>query len=410
VHSAELSHNADVYRGGGDASWEVAVCDASTKPRGGCLSGYLAGGLAGSLALLVLGLTAPQAAAQIFDQSSSVLSRQNRGFYVGAGAGANFLENNRFRNNGTDSTADYETGYAVLLNIGYAFGNGLRLELEPGYRRNELSKINGVGATGRAEVGSIMANAIYDLDIHTPFIPLVPHVGVGAGYARIWNSSFPHNGLLVNGHDNVPAFQGIAGVEYALSPGIKLGVDYRYFLAHDADFRVSSTGLTSRAGDFNNHSIMLTARYEFGGRQRPAPVPAAASSPPPPPPIPQAAPAPQPPPQAREYQVYFALNSATLTPDARQIVQRAAQGARQGQVTRIEVIGHTDTTGSPAYNRALSLRRAEVVRAELVRDGVPADEVVASGQGESGLAVPTPPGVNEPRNRRVEIRLEGPGS
>ena len=53
----------------------------------------------------------------------------------------------------------------------------------------------------------------------------------------------------------------------------------------------------------------------------------------------------------------------------------------------------------------LSLRRANAVAAELVRDGVPRNEISIQGFGETHLLVPTGPGVREPQNRRVEIIL-----
>jgi OmpA-OmpF porin, OOP family len=49
------------------------------------------------------------------------------------------------------------------------------------------------------------------------------------------------------------------------------------------------------------------------------------------------------------------------------------------------------------------------VRAELIRDGVSAGEISTSGVGENDPAVPTGQGVNEPRNRRVEITVQAPG-
>jgi outer membrane protein OmpA-like peptidoglycan-associated protein len=52
---------------------------------------------------------------------------------------------------------------------------------------------------------------------------------------------------------------------------------------------------------------------------------------------------------------------------------------------------------------ALSLRRANSVKDTLVRDGVPATAISVFGIGEKGLRVPTPDGVGEPQNRRVEI-------
>ena len=67
------------------------------------------------------------------------------------------------------------------------------------------------------------------------------------------------------------------------------------------------------------------------------------------------------------------------------------------------VVGHTDLVGTDALNDALARQRAESVRAELIRRGVAADAVQASGRGSREPAVPTAAGVAEPRNRRVEI-------
>jgi len=60
-------------------------------------------------------------------------------------------------------------------------------------------------------------------------------------------------------------------------------------------------------------------------------------------------------------------------------------------------------SGRPSYNQRLSVRRAENVAAELVRDGVPRNVISIHGYGETHLLVPTGPGVREPQNRRVEI-------
>jgi OmpA-OmpF porin, OOP family len=67
------------------------------------------------------------------------------------------------------------------------------------------------------------------------------------------------------------------------------------------------------------------------------------------------------------------------------------------------VRGYTDTSGTPRYNQGLSVRRAQAVAGELVRDGVPASVITIRRFGETHLLVPTSPGVREPQNRRVEI-------
>jgi outer membrane protein OmpA-like peptidoglycan-associated protein len=62
-----------------------------------------------------------------------------------------------------------------------------------------------------------------------------------------------------------------------------------------------------------------------------------------------------------------------------------------------------DTSGTPRYNQGLSVRRAQAVAAELIKDGVPANVITIQGFGDTHLLVPTGPGVREPQNRRVEI-------
>ena len=113
-----------------------------------------------------------------------------------------------------------------------------------------------------------------------------------------------------------------------------------------------------------------------------------------------AAPAPAP---ARSYLVFFDWDKANLTPRAQQIIQEAAANSTKVSYTQIQVNGYTDTSGTPQYNQGLSIRRAQAVAAELVKDGVPKNAIAIQGFGETHLLVPTGPGVREPQNRRVEI-------
>jgi len=141
--------------------------------------------------------------------------------------------------------------------------------------------------------------------------------------------------------------------------------------------------------------VGLKLRYKFG-------LPPA-----PPPPAAEAAPVPAPEViPARTYLVFFDWDRADLTDRARQIVATAASAATHVQTTRIEVSGYTDLSGTAAYNQKLSIRRAQSVQTELVRDGVPTQEISIHGFGESNPLVPTAKGVREPQNRRVEIILK----
>jgi outer membrane receptor protein involved in Fe transport len=140
----------------------------------------------------------------------------------------------------------------------------------------------------------------------------------------------------------------------------------------------------------------LKSSYKFG------------APPPPPPPLPEAvAPPPAPAiPVARTYLVFFDWDRSDLSARAKEIVSAAAQASTHVQTTRIEVDGYTDLSGTAGYNQKLSVRRAQTVENELIRDGVPATEIAIHGYGESNPLVPTAKGVREPQNRRVEIILK----
>lgn len=101
--------------------------------------------------------------------------------------------------------------------------------------------------------------------------------------------------------------------------------------------------------------------------------------------------------------MFFDWDKANLTARSEGIVRDAAGYSSHAQYTRIDVNGNTDTSGTPVYNQGLSERRARVVAAELVRDGVPQNVISMHAYGDTHLLVPTGPGVREPQNRRVEI-------
>jgi len=104
-----------------------------------------------------------------------------------------------------------------------------------------------------------------------------------------------------------------------------------------------------------------------------------------------------------KFQVFFDWNQSVLTPEAKQVLTSAAAEFKKTGVVKIEAVGHTDTTGSKEYNLRLSQRRADTVKAELVRLGVPGNIIATRGVGFAELLVPTGPGVRELKNRRVEI-------
>ncbi len=111
-------------------------------------------------------------------------------------------------------------------------------------------------------------------------------------------------------------------------------------------------------------------------------------------------------PPPRAFLVFFDWDRDGLTPSAQQIVAEAAHASEAEPYTAIEVSGHADQSGGHAYNQILSLKRAQSVMAELVRDGVPRSNINIHAYGDTRPIVPTAAGVREPQNRRVEIFIQ----
>jgi outer membrane protein OmpA-like peptidoglycan-associated protein len=104
--------------------------------------------------------------------------------------------------------------------------------------------------------------------------------------------------------------------------------------------------------------------------------------------------------------VNFANGSADLTPEAIKTLDELGKALSSQELSayKFRIEGHTDTVGSPAYNKELSERRAEAVVDYIAKKyGVNPDRMQAVGMGEDGLLVATPPHTPEPRNRRVEV-------
>ena len=103
------------------------------------------------------------------------------------------------------------------------------------------------------------------------------------------------------------------------------------------------------------------------------------------------------------YLVFFAWDQADLTPVTQAVLDQVASDYVRGEPARVTVAGHADRSGSEAYNQALSEQRARNVARALVARGVPQRALEVQWFGESEPRIPTPDGVREPQNRRVEI-------
>jgi outer membrane protein OmpA-like peptidoglycan-associated protein len=105
----------------------------------------------------------------------------------------------------------------------------------------------------------------------------------------------------------------------------------------------------------------------------------------------------------------FAFGTAKLPANAKPAIGELANTLKSnpGQVVVIE--GHTDNVGSPDYNHGLAMKRAEAVRAALVRDGVESSRITIQSQGEQNPVASNDTPVGRRENRRAEVIMSGGG-
>jgi OmpA-OmpF porin, OOP family len=107
-----------------------------------------------------------------------------------------------------------------------------------------------------------------------------------------------------------------------------------------------------------------------------------------------------------KYIVLFDFDKSNINAEGQSVIDKVVAAAGKMGTVNISATGHADRSGSETYNMALSLRRADAVRAALIAGGLSGDAITVAGRGESEPAVPTPDGVKEQANRRVEIILQ----
>ena len=106
--------------------------------------------------------------------------------------------------------------------------------------------------------------------------------------------------------------------------------------------------------------------------------------------------------------VSFSTNSAAIKPELRGVLDPFASSLHDDPNARIEIIGHTDSTGSEAVNNPLSEERAQSVRDYLAARGVASSRIQTVGRGEREPVADNGTDAGRARNRRVEIFLREP--
>ena len=106
--------------------------------------------------------------------------------------------------------------------------------------------------------------------------------------------------------------------------------------------------------------------------------------------------------------ILFDYNSAALRPESRTTLNELAENFRQYPDNEIIVEGHTDSTGSDAYNQKLSEQRASSVADYLIDRGVASSAITVYGYGELRPKSSNDTAEGRQLNRRVEIHIRAP--
>ncbi|WP_297369963.1 OmpA family protein [Acidocella sp.] len=374
------------------------------------------------------------------------------GLYVDLGTGASLLGpiTSYDSPNGTlapfvvSAKNNYAIGFAEGLGIGYAFSDGLRLELNGNFARNAADTVmlNGgswatavtdldiqssgisIASHGAVNQYGAMLNLLWDLPLG---FALQPYVGGGFGYQWVTLSnavSSPFPGVSVAGSAGAPAYDLIGGVSYPVAaiPGLDVGIEYRYtdllsdpkFKVHypatdpdadsDADYLYSGSRMGLRG--MASHSFMVTLRYTFGAA--PAAVAVAAA--------PADTPAPvrdTPAPSAvaagteRDYLIVFAPGSADLSAQATNVLAGIVAELQGDTSAQAVIEGYADAhEGANAVK--LAAQRADQVAQTLERAGIAPSRLAMPHAVSLNPLIPDNAAEIQAINCRVEIKLNQP--
>jgi outer membrane protein OmpA-like peptidoglycan-associated protein len=327
--------------------------------------------------------------------NNAAAGHRPEGWYIALEGGANWMDETGIDLLGAGPVpweADFEAGWAAFVEVGHRWDTNWRIELEAGWRETEADCVTLGGGCLAGDMGEIrqfthMLNLVHDIDISEN---TALSVGIGLGGSLVEANDTPIT--FRDDTDWVFAAQALVQLSHRLTDRLDFVLSYRFTTTEDPSFLFVGPGGVEIENE--NHTVTVGLRFDLQADAEPmAPEPVMNAPPPAPPPAP------------RQFIVYFGFNKSNLTAQAMDVVREAAAVARHDGIVSILVSGHTDTVGSPRYNKALSDRRAKNVKKALVAEGIPAGAITAEGRGETTLMVQTGDREMEPRNRRAEINL-----
>lgn len=361
-----------------------------------------------------------QASAQSFPQDSQTKEWAKSAWYIGAGLGQSrtSIDEQRLTRSLLDNGATTVMFNKDERDLGYKLYLGKQLNenfaLEGGYFNLGKSSFSALGNPGtlNGEVGFQGVNL--DLLGRVNFTDRFSFIGnIGMHYTEA-KAHFSGNRLyaVTNPNPSERKLNGKygLGLEYQMTSALSVRGQVERFRVND--------GVQNR-GDVDFYSLSLV--YKMG---QPAPQRIAAYVAPEPMPAPMPAPlaitetrpapivaTPAPVPVSEKInfsaEALFDFDKSVVKPEGKLALDQMLESLKNMNTEVMVTVGHTDSIGSDDYNQALSIRRAEAVKAHLISRGVAADRVYTEGQGERQAVADNSTSEGRAKNRRVIVEVVG---
>lgn len=190
------------------------------------------------------------------------LPEKEGGFYISAAGGAVWVNDIDLLDEIDFSwIAEFDTGWAALGALGYDYGNGVRGELEVGYRDNDgeivIDGPEGFFDSANVKALTIMANGLYDYDTGSSFTPFI---GFGLGAAQV-DGDF--TGIFSDDKAWAFAYQFIGGLNIGMSDRMELFADYRYLATAGLEWDFDVIPDVVDHDEYRSHTVTGGIRVRF---------------------------------------------------------------------------------------------------------------------------------------------------
>lgn len=185
------------------------------------------------------------------------------GLYIKGGIGLAYSRDQEYADGVSARDTELKNGYYTQGAVGYDYGM-FRSELEVSYRRNDVDAhtLNGANLGnpgGDAESWAGMINGYVDIPTGTV---VTPYIGAGIGFARVDANEYDTSGVdfLDDGETDF-AYQGMAGLDFAIDDALSLYTEYKYFAVDNAEVRTVANNPSDL--DYDSHTVSVGLRYSF---------------------------------------------------------------------------------------------------------------------------------------------------